>query len=119
MTVEIQLTCTDRGTHTRAELDTVRVEEDGSFDTVRARIALAPWQEVPGARIIVEGESHLAPRRVLKKAARRSDFEERRRWRWKCERCGRDTPLDEKALQSIVDYCMANDRRFADLSWRA
>jgi hypothetical protein len=118
MTTEIKLICTDRGQHPSADLDTVRVEDDGSFDVVNTRMAPAPWANVRGARMIVDRESHVAPRRVLSKSeSRREDYEGRWRWRRQCERCRRDVPLNKKTMSRIIARVLAADQRVVDVSW--
>jgi hypothetical protein len=114
----LKLICTDRGTHGSAEVATVRVEDDGSFDVVPTRLGPAPWADVPGAQIVVGDERHLAPRKVLRKSeSRRSDFEGRRRWRFSCPRCSRDVPFNEDTMRKIVEVKMAAAETVTDVSW--
>ena len=118
MTFDIKIVCTDRGQHGPAELATLRVREDKTFELAATRLAAAPWADVPGAQIAAEGITVPAPKQVLKKTDdRRDNYGGRRRWRFSCARCGRDMPVNEPTMTKIVDAKVAIGEGIVDFSF--
>lgn len=113
--VEFLICCTDQGQHSRVRLS--RLVLDG--DEVREVLARRKASGYADGDVLHDGEggTHAAPRKYLAPAeSHLRMYEGEERWRWKCPRCGRDSPLSGENLRAWMSVVADTPDRELDIS---
>lgn len=116
---DFTICCTDKGSHGRITIEVLKVRADGTLTQVRPRLAKAPWRA--GSTVTgtfgAETYSDAAPAHyVAMTDDAREDHAGRERWRFVCDKCGRDTVLTGGNLRKAVSGLLATRRRSLDVS---